>query len=259
MQAQSSPAMEFFQSLLKSSGMSSSFANWMAPTLDPDELERKIVDLRVVLQWLEANVRLTQATIQGLEVQRMTLSTLKTMNVDFGDLASHLGSAMRAGAEAMGAATQMGVGEPASEAPGRGEPGGPRGSAARGAPEGGAAEASVRGSGAGREASAGGEGAKEPAQLGGLIDPVQWWSTLSEQFTKVASEALREGAWAMPGGAVPSSNAGGSSAAPAAAPKAPKAPAAKPGAARKRPATPRSAKSGAAGARARKTPGRAPG
>lgn len=238
MQAQSSPAMDFFQSLLKSSGMSSSFANWMAPTLDPEELERKIVDLRVVLQWLEANVRLTQATIQGLEVQRMTLSTLKTMNVDFGDLASHLGSAMRAGAEAMGAATQMGGGEPASQAQGD-------------------AEAAGGGRGALRQAS-GGEATKEAPQLGGLIDPVQWWSSLSEQFAKVAGEALREGAWAMPGGAAPSSDTGGTSAAPAAATKA-AAPAGKPAAARKRPATARGAKSGAAGARVRKSPGRSPG
>jgi hypothetical protein len=247
--------MEFFQSLLKSSGMSSSFANWMAPTLDPDELERKIVDLRVVLQWLEANVRLTQATIQGLEVQRMTLSTLKTMNVDFGDLASHLGSAMRAGAEAMGAATQMGVGEAAPEAQGRGRVEEPRESPAPGAR--GDAEAGAGASGASRQGS-GGEAAKEAAQLGGLIDPVQWWGSLSEQFAKVASEALRDGAWVMPGGTTPSSNAGGASAAPAAAPKA-AAPAAKAGAARKRPAAPRGAKSGAAGARSRKAPGRAPG
>ncbi len=194
MPAQSPPAMEFFQSLLKGSGMSSSFANWMAPTLDPDELERKIVDLRVVLQWLEANVRLTQATIQGLEVQRMTLSTLKTMNVDFGDLASHLGSAMRAGAEAMGAGTPQAA-KPREE-PAAGEAPGSR----------------DKGDGKGKPKGDGDSEGQAP-QVGGIIDPMQWWSTLSDQFTKVATEALRESAWPMPGaGAMPS---GAATAAPA--------------------------------------------
>ncbi|MDE1955220.1 MAG: hypothetical protein KGJ03_05835 [Betaproteobacteria bacterium] len=257
MQAQSPPAMEFFQSLLKGSGMSSSFANWMAPTLDPDELERKIVDLRAVLQWLEANVRLTQATIQGLEVQRMTLSTLKTMNVDFGDLASQLGSAMRAGAEAMGTAAHMA------------EPAPPAGAQAPSA-GGGAEAASEPAMPAADDAKGRVKDGGEAAPLGGIVDPMQWWSTLSEQFTKVASEALRDSAWPMPAAAAPagesskasskasakpasSASAGASSrsapAAPATAGKAP--------AARKRPAA--AAKTGAkAGAAKRKAPARPP-
>ena len=36
--------------------------------------------------WLEQNARMLAATIQALEVQRMTLSTLKTMNVQVQDL-----------------------------------------------------------------------------------------------------------------------------------------------------------------------------
>ncbi len=252
MQAQSPPAMEFFQSLLKGSGMSSSFANWMAPTLDPDELERKIVDLRAVLQWLEANVRLTQATIQGLEVQRMTLSTLKTMNVDFGDLASQMGSAMRAGAEAMGAAAHMA--EPAppagAQAPGAGAEAAP----APAMPAAGDAKGRVKDGG-------------EAAPLGGIVDPMQWWSTLSEQFTKVASEALRDSAWPMPAAAAApagesskaSSKPSSSASAGASSRSAPGTPATagKAPAARKRPAA--AAKTGAkAGAAKRKAPARPP-
>ncbi len=161
--AQTHPGLDFFQSLLKGSGMSSGFASWMAPTLDPDELERKIVDLRAVLQWLEANVRLTQATIQALEVQRMTLSTLKTMNVDLGDLAGQMGEAMRAGAQALDAAA-AGAAAAADSAP---QP----------APAADADQAS-------------------PAQpMPGLIDPMQWWGAISEQFGKLAADALRETAW----------------------------------------------------------------
>jgi hypothetical protein len=36
--------------------------------------------------WLEQNARMLGATIQALEVQKMTLSTLRTMNVQMGDL-----------------------------------------------------------------------------------------------------------------------------------------------------------------------------
>ena len=59
---------------------------WIAPTLDPDELDKRIEELRTVQFWLEQNARLLAATIQALEVQRMTLSTLKTMNVTVSDL-----------------------------------------------------------------------------------------------------------------------------------------------------------------------------
>lgn len=76
------PGMEFFQTLLKGAGMPSQFANWVAPTLDVEELEQKITDLKAVLGWLETHARMTQNMIQALEVQRMTVQALKTMNVD---------------------------------------------------------------------------------------------------------------------------------------------------------------------------------
>ena len=81
------PGMEFFQTLLKGAGMPSQFANWVAPTLDVEEIEQKITDLKAVLSWLETNARMTQNMIQALEVQRMTLQALKTMNVDMQDFA----------------------------------------------------------------------------------------------------------------------------------------------------------------------------
>ena len=176
---QSMPGMEFFQTLLKGSGMPSSFASWMAPTMDADELERKITELKAVLQWLEANARLTQATIQGLEVQRMTLSALKTMNVDLGGLAERMSDAMQAGAQAMGAAARDGAGA---------QPAGGTGSAA-------AADV-------GRNASApeAEPEAKDAAAsaLPGVMDPMQWWSAVGQQFTQVAAQALRDSPWPIP-------------------------------------------------------------
>ena len=51
--------------------------NMFAPTLDVNELEKRIADLRAVEQWLELNAGILRTTIQSLEVQRATIATLK--------------------------------------------------------------------------------------------------------------------------------------------------------------------------------------
>jgi hypothetical protein len=196
-QGQTMPGMEFFQSMLKGSGVPSGFASWMAPTMDPAELEQKITDLKAVLQWLETNARLTQATIQALEVQRMTLSALKTMNVDLGGLAGRMTDAMQAGAEAMGAAAAQAAAPAQASAP-----------AAAAEPE--------------------PEVAPEPpaaaaadSALPGVLDPMQWWNAVSQQFTQVAAQAIRDNPWPMPGGEAGQASAAPAPAAAGAAPRAP--------------------------------------
>jgi hypothetical protein len=52
----------------------------VAPTLDTDELERRIKDLRAVEGWLRMNLNMLQVTIQGLEVQCATLAAVKAMS-----------------------------------------------------------------------------------------------------------------------------------------------------------------------------------
>jgi hypothetical protein len=85
------PGFDFLQSLVKNAGAAlPGIGQWVAPTLDPAELEKRIGELRTVQYWLEQNARMLAATIQALEVQRMTLSTLKTMNVQMGDLGESL-------------------------------------------------------------------------------------------------------------------------------------------------------------------------
>jgi len=81
------PGFDFLQGLIKnaSAGLPN-IGQWIAPTLDPDELDKRIDELRTVQFWLEQNARLLATTIQALEVQRMTLSTLKTMNLPVADL-----------------------------------------------------------------------------------------------------------------------------------------------------------------------------
>ena len=81
------PGFEFLQTLAKNAGSAlPGIGQWVAPTLDPAELEKRIGELKTVQFWLEQNARMLSATIQALEVQKMTLSTLKTMNVQMGDL-----------------------------------------------------------------------------------------------------------------------------------------------------------------------------
>lgn len=76
------PGFDFLQGLVKNAGSAlPNFGQWVAPTLDPEELEKRIQELRTVQFWLEQNARMLGATLQALEVQRMTLATLKTMNV----------------------------------------------------------------------------------------------------------------------------------------------------------------------------------
>lgn len=85
------PGFDFLKNLAGQAGMGG-FKQWVAPTLDPDELEKRIEELRTVQFWLEQNARMLGATIQALEVQKMTLSTLRSMNVPMPDLQQVLGA-----------------------------------------------------------------------------------------------------------------------------------------------------------------------
>jgi hypothetical protein len=85
------PGFDFLQSLSKGAsasmpqGMQAAFNNWVAPTMEPEVMEKRLEELRTVLFWLEQNTTALKATIQALEVQKMTLSALRTMNVDAPD------------------------------------------------------------------------------------------------------------------------------------------------------------------------------
>lgn len=63
---------------------------WVTPTFKVEELEKRIEELKAVHFWLDQNTRALSATIQALEVQKMTLSTLQSMNVSFADVAQSL-------------------------------------------------------------------------------------------------------------------------------------------------------------------------
>src|SRR6185436_7205763 len=88
------PGFDFLQNLAKGASQSlpqlPNLSNWIAPTLNVEELEKRITELKAVHFWLDQNSKALGATIQALEVQKMTLATLKGMNFNMGDVANAL-------------------------------------------------------------------------------------------------------------------------------------------------------------------------
>src|SRR5690606_34198868 len=50
----------------------------LTPLMSVEDLDRRISDLRAVENWLRMNLSMLSSTIQGLEVQRATITTLKS-------------------------------------------------------------------------------------------------------------------------------------------------------------------------------------
>ncbi len=74
-------SMDFMKNLWGASGNSlGSMAGFVAPTLDIEQIDRKITDLKAVEGWLHTNATMLRATIQALEVQRNTIVTLQSFS-----------------------------------------------------------------------------------------------------------------------------------------------------------------------------------
>jgi hypothetical protein len=84
------PGFDFMQQLMRGAA-APPMGQWVAPTLDPKEIEKRIGELKTVQFWLEQNARMIAATVQALEVQRMTLSTLESMNLPLAGLPGNAG------------------------------------------------------------------------------------------------------------------------------------------------------------------------
>lgn len=167
------PGFEFLQGLVKNAGSAlPGIGQWVAPTLNPEELSKRIEELRTVQFWLEQNGRMLGATIQALEVQRMTLSTLKSMNVPLAELRDSL---------------KLPTGGDGSSWPGI-----PPEILAAAAPVAQAA-ATTAAKVAAKTVKTAGDAAKavvdKPA---GVVDPTQWWTALSQQFTQLATSAMKD-------------------------------------------------------------------
>lgn len=187
------PGFDFLQSLAK--GASSSIpqlpnlSNWVAPTISVEELEKRIEELKAVQFWLEQNSRALAATIQALEVQKMTLATLKGMNFSMGDVANAFKlktadtvmSGVQKAADTVSGAAEAVAGA-AARVTGRAaaEEDTPDEADAEPAP---AAKAKPKAKGKTAAAA-------EPA----VVDPMQWWGALTSQFQQIAANAMKDAA-----------------------------------------------------------------
>ncbi len=53
------------------------FPGMVQPTLDPEEIEKKIAELKAVESWLKMNVGMIEMSIKTMEMQKATLETLR--------------------------------------------------------------------------------------------------------------------------------------------------------------------------------------
>jgi len=53
------------------------FPGVVQPTLDPDEIDKKIAELKAVESWLKMNVGMIEMTIKTMEMQKSALETLR--------------------------------------------------------------------------------------------------------------------------------------------------------------------------------------
>ena len=192
------PGFDFLQNLSKTAAQAQpaaaagmpGMASWVAPTLSIEEIDKRIQELKSVLFWLEQNTTALKATIQAMEVQKMTLTTLQSMNVNMADLAKAFTAkpptpeAAPAAAAASAAAkprTSLFTPKPAPHA--ETEPATPQASASSADAT---AQAAADPSADKAESGSASEAAK-PA-----VDPMQWWGALTQQFQGIAAAALKD-------------------------------------------------------------------
>lgn len=154
----------------------------IAPTMDVEELDKRITDLRAVEHWLEINAGMLRTTIQTLEVQRATISTLKGLGGAM--LAPVLGD--RSGTAARTARPLPHVNPlpgvppelltPAQRPKVKRAKQKPR---AQRTPDG---KASLAGM---------------PPMADEALNPTAWWQTLQDQFTRIAATASETPAAAL--------------------------------------------------------------
>ena len=182
--------------------------SWVAPTFNVEDLEKRIQELKAVHFWLDQNTRALSATIQALEVQKMTLATLQGMNLSMGDVANALkvkatdtmaGMAGLAGLAGLGGFGSVSAKPDAAPAqppvapePVR-SPAAPAPSPYFFSPAPAPAPVPVP--------APAPEVAPEPvaasaanAPAPGRVDPMQWWGSLTQQFQTIAANALKDNA-----------------------------------------------------------------
>lgn len=156
----------------------------LAPTLNVEELDKRIGDLRAVEQWLAMNLNMLRGTIQALEVQRGTVATLRA----FGSAVAPTGREPSDEAitidpeKLMAAIAQMQASVAAQRTPGAGEAASTRPADAM--PVDGGNDP------AGTSRTRGAKKATAAAPIDATAMANAWWSLLQSQFNQVANAAI---------------------------------------------------------------------
>ena len=125
-ESQGQDSLEFLKSMWSSMGFS--LPGMVTPTVDVDELGKRIADLKAVEGWLKMNLNMLQMSIQGLEMQRAALTTMHAFTQS-----ATTGNGENAASALAGAALNPALwpwnfmqptapAAPPAEAPGSGEP-----------------------------------------------------------------------------------------------------------------------------------------
>ena len=170
------PGFDFLQNLATQAAGSAAdkipqlpnLGNWVAPTLNVEELEKRIGELKSVQFWLDQNATALKATIQALEVQKMTLATLKGMNFNMGDVAN----AFKLKVADTVAGGVQGIADKAKTFAGL----------------------EVPTTSFGKKAAPAKTKTKADAPAAGVVDPMQWWGALTQQFQTIAADAMKDAA-----------------------------------------------------------------
>jgi hypothetical protein len=172
------PGFDFLQNLAKGASdavpQMPNLTNWIAPTLNVEELDKRISELKTVHFWLEQNAKALGATVQALEVQKMTLATLKGMNFNIGEMAN----AMKMKAEDTLFSGVQKVSEKAA-------------TTSKTIAEM-AAEAEALAQKVSQAAQAEKPAEPEAPAAAGLVDPMQLWGSLTQQFQTIAASAMKD-------------------------------------------------------------------
>lgn len=167
------PGFDFLQNLAKGASQAvpqmPNMSSWIAPSLNEEELDKRISELKAVHFWLDQNSKALGATVQALEVQKLTLATLKSMNLSMGDMANafKLKAADTVAASVNQAAEKAEAAvKPVADVADRVE-----------------APATKPEPAAKPDA---------PAAAAGLVDPMQLWTALTQQFQHIAAGAMKE-------------------------------------------------------------------
>ncbi|MDH0686207.1 PhaM family polyhydroxyalkanoate granule multifunctional regulatory protein [Achromobacter animicus] len=223
----------------------------MAPPMNLEDLDRRIAELRSVENWLRMNLSMLSSTIQGMEVQRSTISTLRA----FVDSASRMDmGASQDGAAASPLEVALGL-KPAPKTAGSASAASAQSSNATPSSEkeNAAAQSGVQPEGAGASAGSGPESAAAMSeQMGAAAQSASkaWWDLLQQQFNQIAAATAASMPAGAPGAAGAPDAAKSKSKSDSETPKASAQPDAKTG---KPPAKPAAARKPAAAKRTAKT------